>query len=189
MELLAAQIEEADVAVVNKGDLASSQELEDTVKVVRALRPAAKVLTASFGALPLTDMLPMMKEQDKHTVGASPVSAGAGVVGDEDAATTCCEPECTDPTHDHSHHSHSDDDDDADACADVGCTDPTHDHSHSYSHGNHGDSLAAENLGITNFVYRADRPFSESRLLNKVLLSTVVVLGLSIDSLSPLDSS
>lgn len=142
-----------------QADLATPSELSDTLAVCSALNTKSKVLQTTFGACALDQILP---------------SADAAV------KAACEKKDCTDPTHDHSHsHQH------ATAEEEAACTDPTHDHSHS-SHNHAPSTNDADSLGISSFVYRAKRPFSESRLLSEVrrwhsesrLLSVYSIIGL-----------
>jgi G3E family GTPase len=56
-DLLIDQIEFADVLLLNKADLVSSSELDGLTAVLRRLNPAAQVITASHGRVPLELLL------------------------------------------------------------------------------------------------------------------------------------
>jgi len=56
-DLLAQQIEFADVIVLNKSDLLSEEERKIVTNVVRSLNPDARFLTATEGRLPLREIL------------------------------------------------------------------------------------------------------------------------------------
>ncbi len=56
-DLLVDQIEFADVLVVSKPDLVSTERLEQTVAVARQLNPRARVVVAEHGDVPLDDIL------------------------------------------------------------------------------------------------------------------------------------
>jgi len=167
VELLAAQVEEADCVLVNKRDLSTAEDRASTLAVCRALNPAAAVLESAFGAAPLAQLLPQGPPCDAPGCDdpAHDHSHGGHEHGHEHACTAHDhnherDHSCTDPSHNH-HHEH-----------DHSCTDPSHDHSHgghSHGHEHDPDRLAAENLGISSFVYRAARPFSEARLLSSVV--------------------
>eukprot|EP00408_Alexandrium_pacificum_P067904 CAMPEP_0171179260 /NCGR_PEP_ID=MMETSP0790-20130122/13166_1 /TAXON_ID=2925 /ORGANISM="Alexandrium catenella, Strain OF101" /LENGTH=671 /DNA_ID=CAMNT_0011644189 /DNA_START=43 /DNA_END=2058 /DNA_ORIENTATION=- len=57
-QLLAEQVEWADVVVVNKTDLASDEELQTTLEVIRALNARAPAHHATFGKVPPQQLLP-----------------------------------------------------------------------------------------------------------------------------------
>ncbi|CAE7194510.1 NUDC, partial [Symbiodinium natans] len=57
-QLLAEQVELADVVVVNKVDLASQDELSTTLQVVQALNPKAEVCQTKFGQVAVSTILP-----------------------------------------------------------------------------------------------------------------------------------
>jgi G3E family GTPase len=56
-DLLIEQVEFADVIVVNKSDLVNPDELGRLAGILAAFNPLAKIVTASHGALPLSDVL------------------------------------------------------------------------------------------------------------------------------------
>ena len=56
-ELLTEQIEFADVIIVNKYDVASSEQLAQTRSIINALNPSATVIETSQGKAPLDDLL------------------------------------------------------------------------------------------------------------------------------------
>eukprot|EP00617_Octactis_speculum_P011915 CAMPEP_0185791336 /NCGR_PEP_ID=MMETSP1174-20130828/158319_1 /TAXON_ID=35687 /ORGANISM="Dictyocha speculum, Strain CCMP1381" /LENGTH=566 /DNA_ID=CAMNT_0028486277 /DNA_START=43 /DNA_END=1743 /DNA_ORIENTATION=- len=142
IELLTTQVEEATVTIINKADLASAVELETAASVCQALNPESTVLKASFGKLSLEKILPMPSSEP---------SAEDIMSGD----------------HSHSAHSHAHSDAQSEkGCTDPGCSDTSHSHSHEHSR---KADLTSERLGIKNFVYTAQRPFKESRLLSDVI--------------------
>jgi G3E family GTPase len=191
-ELLAEQVEAADLILVNKVDLASGEEIRTASTVARALNVNAEMVQVEFGAISPAQILGILGktvpkeevEADAHSHGHVEHDAGAC----EDTACTdpshdhshnhnehaaeaaaCADTACTDPTHDHSHsseHAHAAANDEA-ACEDVACTDPTHDHSHK----NNMHSTSTDELGISSFVFMAPTPFDSGRLMK--LLSKV----------------
>lgn len=183
-ELLAEQVECADLILVNKVDMASADEIKVASSVARGLNAKAELKTVEFGKInpslvlgdrAMSNVLTKPAAEDCEKPGCTDKSHSHS--HELDAAADCAEPECTDTSHSHSHHSH----DDAAACVDADCTDDSHSHSHahiddedcadpgctdtshSHSHSSHGTEL--DQLGITNFVYRRDRPFNAKRLL------------------------
>ena len=188
-----------------QADLATPSELSDTLAVCSALNTKSKVLQTTFGACALDQILPSADAAVKAACEKKDCTdpthdhshSHQHATAEEEAACTdpthdhshsshnhaagaCTEPACNDPTHDHSHsHQH------ATAEEEAACTDPTHDHSHS-SHNHAPSTNDADSLGISSFVYRAKRPFSESRPLSEVrrwhsesrLLSVYSIIGL-----------
>jgi len=57
-QLLAEQVERADVVLVNKMDLATAAELATTERVVRALNPGCEVIRSTFGRVSPIEILP-----------------------------------------------------------------------------------------------------------------------------------
>ncbi|MGB3539730.1 MAG: GTP-binding protein [Mesorhizobium sp.] len=96
------QIAFADVIVLNKTDLVTSEELRDVEATVRAINPAAKIHSTTRSGLPLTDVLDRgafdlsrALENDPHFLEAH----------DEHDHDHECGPDC-----DHDHHHHHDHD-------------------------------------------------------------------------------
>jgi G3E family GTPase len=178
-ELLAEQVEAADLLLINKIDIATKEQVKIASKVARALNEKAKLEQVAFGKVSPTQLLgtkfrPLVEINDENDDCTKPgctddshshshshnheSTAAAAVAPAAAAADTCNEPDCTDPSHSHSHsHDH-----DAAACNDADCTDTSHSHSH-HDHGSSATSTEA--LGITNFVYKSTRPFHTQRLL------------------------
>ncbi|CAB9524027.1 CobW domain-containing protein [Seminavis robusta] len=149
-ELLAEQVEAANLILVNKIDMATEEEVEVSSKVARALNEKATLHNVAFGKispseileLGTTDLLVDFKEEkDEAAAETSGHSHGHDHACEEPGCTdeshdhshdshACEEPGCTDESHDHSHDSHSHDH----ACEDPGCTDESHDHSHNHDH-------------------------------------------------------
>jgi G3E family GTPase len=167
-ELLAEQVEAADIILLNKIDLAENEEqIAVAEKVARALNDKAEVRRVQFGVISPSLVL----------------SDGA----ENKVAHDCSEPDCTDSSHSHSHdhscaepdctdssHSHSHDH----SCAEPGCTDTSHSHSHAHDaeacndpactedHSHSHSHTSVDELGIVNFVYKSTRPFDPVRLMN-----------------------
>ena len=173
-ELLAEQVEAADVLIINKVDLAEESQVKTASALAEKLNEKASLFEVSYGnvsqnaLLGIEDATKIEKEIDdahshdhSHEKSSNNHSHDHSHSHDHDTQA-CTDSDCNDPTHDHSHsHDH-----DGEACTDPECNDPTHDHSHSHDHG----SLAENHLGIVNFVYKSDRPFNARKLLG--LLNT-----------------
>ena len=152
-ELLAEQVEAADLLLINKIDIAGPEQTKTARAVARAINNKAGIFETKFGEISPSDIL------------GPPFGEKAVLVKEEKDGQSsshdhgCCEdPGCTDSSHDHSHDHGSCEDP---GCADPDCEDPDcADTSHSHAH-----STSTENLGITNFVYKSDRPFNSPRLL------------------------
>lgn len=169
-ELLAEQVEAADIILLNKIDLADNEEqITVAEKVARALNDKAEIRRVKFGVISPSLVL----------------SDGTENKALHDHAKECSEPDCTDSSHSHAHdhnsaeavctdssHSHAHDHD----CAEPECTDTSHSHSHAHDAEDCGDPACTEDhshthshvdeLGIVNFVYTATRPFDPVRLMN-----------------------
>lgn len=154
-ELLAEQVEAANVLLINKIDLAGPEQVKVASALARKINEKAIMEEVEFGRVNPQQILRQPHQE---------LSKEQKVVDfSHDTTSNCIDPDCNDPSHSHSNSNEHNAD--AMACADPDCNDPSHDHEHSHSHGTHVDSL-----GITNFVYRADRPFDARKLLP--LLST-----------------
>lgn len=162
-ELLAEQVEAADVIILNKIDLSEGEQLDTAKVVVRSLNEDAELIETSFGELTpikiLGDIAKLEEEakedghghEHSHDHGGScsdPECTDASHSHSHDHESSCADPECTDTSHSHSHdhasscsdpdcsdasHSHSHDHS-SEACSDPGCTDASHSHSHSHDH-------------------------------------------------------
>ena len=71
-DLLIAQVEFADVILLNKSDLVEAERLREVEAVIRALNPGARIETTSFGKVPLDTVL----ETGLFDFDAASVSAG-----------------------------------------------------------------------------------------------------------------
>jgi len=165
-ELLAEQVESADLILVNKVDLATKEEVLVASSVARALNDKAQMVEVEYGRVSPKDLIavrvpPKPAAKDVE----SPSDHHHSHSHDHDA---CVDPGCADASHSHSHDHACDDPDSTDsshshshdhACEDQDCTDPSHSHSH-----DHGTSM--DKLGIKSFVFRAAVPFSPRKLMN-----------------------
>jgi G3E family GTPase len=137
-DLLVSQTETADLVVLNKVDLVDDAQLNQLREIVAALNPRAKVVTTSYGQLPIKSVLAIAVGQGVAMAGAvddhrdyvtAAITSGEVVAAAADKTielmtADCTEPDCTDPMHSHSHVAHDHD------CAEPDCTDASHSHSH-----------------------------------------------------------
>ena len=138
-ELLAEQIEDADVLLLNKIDLAGEKQIEVAEALARSINDKAVVEKVEFGKIASPTQI---VRDDKF---------GAKV--EEPKSDCCSNPACT--SHDHAHDTKSQDD------SHNHSHDIDHDHSHDHSH-----ATDTGHLGIVNFVYKADRAFDMMKLMN-----------------------
>lgn len=175
-ELLAEQVEAADLLLVNKIDLAGDKQVKVASGVARGLNEKASIVEVQFGQVNAKELLgkalggveEIKTEETKphdHSHDHSCNDANCDDPSHEHSHShshshtkqDCNDPECSDSSHSHSHsHEHS-----SESCNDPECNDPSHSHSHSHDH----QSTAADQLGISSFVYRASVPFNSQRLL------------------------
>lgn len=189
-QLLAEQVEEADVVILNKTDLCAGANLAVTTAVVGALNSKARLVQTSFGKVAMSTVTSALEDSHGHGHGHD---HGHEEAHGHSHAVDCHDANCTDPSHGHNHeaahsheashsheahahsheaaHSHSHEAD----CQDANCTDPSHnhgEHGHSHGHDDHGhahahdspaQTTAEERFGIKSFVYTARRPFNAKR--------------------------
>ena len=155
-ELLAEQVEAADLVLLNKVDMATNEQVEIAYRVASALNQKADFRRVEFGRLSPSELL-----------------AGKGastLVGGETESSHLChshehshghsQPSEGESENDHSHNHSHDHNHDASTCTDPDCTDTSHSHSH------HSHSSTSDTHGIGNFVYKSCRPFSTQRVLD-----------------------
>jgi len=187
VELLVEQVEEADVVVLNKTDLADGDILPATRAVIKALNGKAAMHETSFGRVSLNTILADAEAPQEAAAGeghshgseahghseAGHADHGAEAHGHEEHGHEAhgheehgCGHSHHEEAQDHGHaegHSHSSESHEHDhshACSDPDCTDPSHGHTHSHS----SVTTAEERFGITSFIYAARRPFHADRL-------------------------
>eukprot|EP00550_Attheya_septentrionalis_P010782 CAMPEP_0198305572 /NCGR_PEP_ID=MMETSP1449-20131203/57972_1 /TAXON_ID=420275 /ORGANISM="Attheya septentrionalis, Strain CCMP2084" /LENGTH=600 /DNA_ID=CAMNT_0044008107 /DNA_START=90 /DNA_END=1892 /DNA_ORIENTATION=+ len=174
-ELLAEQVESADLLLINKIDLAGPDQVAVATSLARELNSKAAIFEVAFGKVSSKDMLGNLvedsHEHEEHADCSEPGCTDSthdhSHSHEHAAEATCADATCTDTTHDHSHSSHDHAPADETACADATCTDPTHDHSHSsHDHEHPGKQTSMDKLGIGSFVYRSTVPFDAGRLMN-----------------------
>jgi G3E family GTPase len=184
-ELLAEQVEAADVLIINKIDLAGEEQVAVAKGLVRVMNDKAGLFETKFGEVSVKQIL---KRQDHQKDERVENHAGTHEHAHEHDSNICNDPQlCTDESHVHSHrhdhekeacndsscnhdshsHSHAHYKED---CDNAECTDPSHNHSHVHEHDGSRTTTTTTttttaNLGISNFVYKADKPFNPSKLL------------------------
>merc|ERR1712238_35741 len=183
-ELLAEQVEAANVLLVNKIDMADEKEVETTMKVARALNKDAALYQVEFGKVGLEKILgeEFKKEEEKCTdPGCSDPGCSDHTCADDKEEeekcenTACSDPGCSDPTC-------ADDKEEEkcenSACSDPGCSDstcgdesPTNEQAvTTTSTTKKTTTITTKDLGITNFVYRSAMPFNPLKIM--ALLNT-----------------
>ena len=188
-ELLAEQVEAADMLMINKADLAGEEQVLTASSLASGLNDKAEVFVSEFGRVPLEKVLPTIgnkrypdadceEETHSHSHNDHEFSSNQELVASSEGeynsdSNECSDPNCTDPNHDHSHshdhieHSHSHDH--SEPCLDPNCTDESHSHDHDHDHGHSHDhdheSTHVTELGIKSFVYKRTVPFESNRLL------------------------
>jgi G3E family GTPase len=174
-ELLAEQVEAANVILINKIDLAGPEQVKVASTLARTLNENAIMEEVKYGRVAPQQIFRKLVDV---VVEEKPKESSSSHAHDHDHA--CAEPDCSDPSHSHSDAHAHDNDSAAASCEDPACTDSSHSHSHapdnsedcgdpectdtSHSH-SHSHSTSTANLGIVNFVYRATRPFNTKKLL------------------------
>lgn len=120
-ELLAEQVEAADVIILNKIDLSEGEQLDTARLVVRSLNEGAELIETKFGEMTPEIILGSVAESPKEEDDGH----SHGHEHSEHEHSDCSEPDCTDTSHSHDHE-HSD-------CSEPDCTDTSHSHEHSSS--------------------------------------------------------
>ena len=130
-ELLAEQVEAADVVILNKIDLSDGEQLDTAKVVVRSLNKNAEVFETKFGELSPTQIIGNFAKSIEET------NAGHSHEHSSYDEHTCSDPGCSDASHSHSHehsssvestsHNH-----DNKSCEDSGCSDSSHSHNHDH---------------------------------------------------------
>ena len=188
VDLLTTQIEQASVVIANKGDMATADEMETTLAVCRALNGAAVITQTDFGKVPLSTLLPPVPgseaASDCSNPGCGDPKCADPVCGEEEVKvdSDCSNPGCSDPgcadttcgeektgcadTTCGGEEVKVDSDCGNPSCSDPGCADTTCGEATTEKAGGH--RLDVDALGFTNFVFRSDRPFHESRLLGVI---------------------
>ena len=165
-ELLAEQVEAANVILINKIDLAGPEQVKVASALAKSMNKDAVLEEVLYGKVaPQQILRTLSHDQDHNCHDPDCNDTSHSHSHDHGHAETCSDPDCMDKSHSHDHKSHEESHShnhahDSTACTDPDCSDPTHTHSHSHSH-----ATSTDNLGIVNFVYRANRPFNTKKLL------------------------
>jgi G3E family GTPase len=138
-----AQVEFANVLVLNKTDLITQQEQQQLLALLKTLNPSAKVLTSQHCSVPVEAVL--------HTHSFN-WEAAQGSPGWVQAISRFEHQHGHQDHHDQQHQHHQ----------------GHHDHQHEHEH----DDTEMTKYGISSFVYYAQRPFHPGRLLNNALSQT-----------------
>mmetsp|Transcript_17965 Transcript_17965/g.28192 ORF Transcript_17965/g.28192 Transcript_17965/m.28192 type:complete len:634 (+) Transcript_17965:3-1904(+) len=129
-ELLAEQVEAADIIILNKVDLSGGGQLETARVVARAINEKAELIETKFGEMTPDKILPLNCLVDTAETSHDHEH--------QHQTSDCADPECTDESHGHSHsshgHEHSSHSSEESACTDPSCSDETHSHEHSHNH-------------------------------------------------------
>jgi len=179
-ELLAEQVEAADVLLINKVDLAVGEEVQTAMGVAKSLNDDAEVYKVQFGNIGVDKILGKRFRKDEAKVKEE-TKCTTPDCADPDCdehnakeADDCKDPKCTDTSHDHSHdhaapsdctepgctdtsHDHSHDHAESSDCTTPGCTDTTHDHSH-----NNAESTDCTDPGCTDTSHDHSHDNAES---------------------------
>jgi G3E family GTPase len=203
VELLAEQVEAADLIIVNKEDLAGPEKVEVTKSMAQSLNKDAGVLVTSHGKIPAKELLGLSSRSRAHdckdddctdsshshsndrNASENAVTSGDDCEKERSDShfdshshshdhTACEDPHCKDPSHS------QDSSHDPSECDVEDCTDPFPDHSHPHDH--HGQTImtSTANLGISSFVYKATRPFHPRRL-QKILFDWPIPIKEELD--------
>ena len=154
-DLLVEQVEFADVVVLNKTDLVDDAERERVERVVRTLRPDARVLATTYGDVAIDDVLSV----DLFDPGAAAEKAGwkqaldAAEGADADGTGGR---ELRQSSHEHADHDHIDQSRDRHGHDGHGQT--------GHDHAGHEHTHPEDDYGITSFTYRRRRPFHPERI-------------------------
>lgn len=152
-ELLAEQVEAADVIILNKIDLSDEEQLETAKLVVRSLNKNAELFETKFGELSPMQIIGSFSKSVQET--SNDEHSHEHTSHDEH---TCPDPGCSDDSHSHTHEhasaansiehnhaqhscedpdcsgsSHSPDHAHDETCANSDCGDSSHSHSHEHT--------------------------------------------------------
>lgn len=164
-ELLAEQVECADVLLINKIDLAGEDQVNIVSGLASNLNKEAKIHEVSFGKIVPSKLLNVADEKEHSSECNNNDSTEHSHSHSHENSSSCNDPDCPSS---HTHNKSSE-------CTDPDCTDTSHSHDHA-----HDSGITTVELGISNFVYKSDRPFNTMRL-SKLLNSWPVPLKDNLD--------
>jgi len=133
-ELLAEQIETADLVLLNKMDLVEVSELEAVAALVHSINANAALLQSAFGKVEPAALLPCSQSREQCARTEATQQSKSYV-------NSSCDADVHGYAHDHGHGDHA------------------HSHGHHHTHG----QSPQEKYGIYSFVYKQRRPFHDGR--------------------------
>ncbi len=119
------QIEHATTIVLSRSQNASSEQLEECVKMMQELNPKAAIITTAWDAIDGKQILNVMEGQDSLEMKMLAEQHAHHHHHEHGEDCTCG---CHDHDHEHEHHHHEHDED---------CTCGCHDHEHHHDHEEH----------------------------------------------------
>lgn len=174
-ELLAEQIESADVLLLNKIDLAEDKQLDVAEALARSINEKAVVEKVEFGKLRAPQQIlreDVAGRETTQTTAGTTATEGDTSSGEESTASS--HDHSHEYAHDHAHdYAHSQDVSEETSQSEAEITAPSsheshahnHSHSHAHSHDHDSSSTSMDVLGIVNFVYKSDRPFETRKIM------------------------
>ena len=127
------QIEHATTIVLSRSQNASSEQLEECVKMMQELNPKAAIITTAWDAIDGKNILKVMEGQDSLEMKML-AEQHAHHHHHEHGEDCTCGCHDHDHEHEHEHHHHEHDED----CT-CGCHDHEHDHEHEHHHHDHDE--------------------------------------------------
>lgn len=162
--LLIQQIEFCNTIILNKVDCVDGEQLAKVKAVVRSLQPEAKIIEASYGKVPVSEIL------DTGLFDFEKVCTSAGWVHameDEEYAEHDEHEHHDHDGHHHDHHEHHHEHHEHDGHHDHEHDHEEHEHGHGHGHHHHhhhGEGHEhGEEYGIGTFVYIRRRPFVRAK--------------------------
>lgn len=143
-ELLAEQVEAADLILLNKIDIADTEQRTVAEKVAKALNSKARISPVKFGVIAPSLLL------EKTAVDENDTPFDDEEMNHSHSHDHACHDQhCSDASHSHSHEH---------ATNNAELTDAkTHSHFHATS---------VDQLGLSNFVFKSDKPFHPVRIMD-----------------------
>lgn len=144
--LLIQQIEFCTTIILNKVDKVSDEDIARVKAMIKALQPKAKIIEASFGKVPVSEILNTGVYDFEEAV----TSAGWAQAYESSADDSDGGHEEHDHDHEHDEHEHG--------------HEHHHHHEHHHDHEHNDEEGEAEEYGISTFVYHRRRPFDQDKL-------------------------